>query len=240
MLFRKRKPIRFWSTVPGVKDCHPVYPANKLERSMSKCPFAAIQQHASKCPALKQWSNTGFIIPAPCDFAIITNGDKVTVDWRCPTLLDTDTGFVTIHDDKQAKASAPPHSMDVVIKVGTTWRVWAPKDIVFIQSPVLYNGEERFTAASGIFDPTRVPQLNAQLYWHVLEGETIIEAGTPLFQVTPILRKSLRQWDYVVEDANESDRMFEAAISYNMTSKFNIDTHSVLKNNQKIIENRHV
>ena len=37
----------------------------------------------------------------------------------------------------------------------------------------------------------RVPQLNAQLYWHVMEGETLIEAGTPLMQLTPILRKSL-------------------------------------------------
>ena len=85
----------------------------------------------------------------------------------------------------------------------------------------------------------RVPQLNAQLYWHVLEGETIIEAGTPLMQLTPILRKSLRQWDYIVEDATPEDLLFEDAINYTMSSKFEPSTPQVLKNNQKIIENRY-
>ena len=66
---------------------------------MSKCPFAKLQRHAAKCPALKQWGSTGFIVPAPCDFKIITNGDGVTVDWQAPTLLDTDAGFIGVHDD---------------------------------------------------------------------------------------------------------------------------------------------
>tara|TARA_B100002019_G_C21216566_1_gene572365 strand:- start:76 stop:795 length:720 start_codon:yes stop_codon:yes gene_type:complete len=235
----RRKPIRFWSTLPGVKDVHPIYPAANLTREMSKCPFAKLQRHAAKCPALKQWGSTGFIVPAPCDFKIITNGDGVTVDWQAPTLLDTDTGFIGVHDDKQAKASAPPHSMDVVIKIGTTWRSSTPRDLIFIQSPVLYNGEKRFTAATGLLDPTRVPQLNAQLYWHVMEGETLIEAGTPLMQLTPILRKSLRKWEYIVEDATPEDLSFENAINYNMSSKFEPSTPQVLKNNQKIIENRY-
>tara|TARA_R100000005_G_scaffold95992_1_gene79968 strand:- start:4876 stop:5271 length:396 start_codon:yes stop_codon:yes gene_type:complete len=129
--------------------------------------------------------------------------------------------------------------MDVVIKIGTTWRSSTPRDIIFIQSPVLYNGEDRFTAATGLLDPMRVPQLNAQLYWHVLEGETLIEAGTPLMQLTPILRKSLRQWDYIVEDATPEDLLFEDAINYTMSSKFEPSTPQVLKNNQKIIENRY-
>ena len=206
---------------------------------MSKCPFAKLQRHAAKCPALKQWGSTGFIVPAPCDFKIITNGDGVTVDWQAPTLLDTDSGFIGVHDDKQAKASAPPHSMDVVIKIGTTWRSSTPRDLIFIQSPVLYNGEKRFTAATGLLDPMRVPQLNAQLYWHVMEGETLIEAGTPLMQLTPILRKSLRKWEYIVEDATPEDLSFENAINYNMSSKFEPSTPQVLKNNQKIIENRY-
>ena len=104
---------------------------------------------------------------------------------------------------------------------------------------MLYNGEKRFTAATGLLDPTRVPQLNAQLYWHVMEGETLIEAGTPLMQLTPILRKSLRKWEYIVEDATPEDLSFENAINYNMSSKFEPSTPQVLKNNQKIIENRY-
>ncbi len=236
----RRKPIRFWSTQPGVKDCYPIYPAANLKREVSKCPFAMTQRHAAKCPALKQYGATGFIIPAPCDFIIETNGDGKTVNWKAPTLLDTSDGFISTHDETQAKASAPPHSMDVVIKIGTTWRSSAPRDLIFIQSPVLYNGEERFTAATGILDPLKVPQLNAQLYWHVLEGETLIEAGTPLVQLIPILRKSLRRWDYVIDDATLDDIKFEDAINYSMSSKFEPSTPTVLKNNQKIIENRYV
>ncbi len=236
----RRKPIRFWSTHPGVKDCHPIYPAANLKREMSKCPFASIQRHAAKCPALKQYGATGFIIPAPCDFIIETNGDGKTVNWRAPTLLDTSDGFISTHDETQAKASAPPHSMDVVIKIGTTWRSSTPHDLIFIQSPVLYNGEERFTAATGILDPSKVPQLNAQLYWHVLEGETLVKAGTPLVQLIPILRKSLRKWDYVIDDATPEDLKFEDAINYSMNSQFEPSTPTVLNNNQKIIKNRYV
>jgi len=236
----RRKPIRFWSTQPGVKDCYPIYPAANLKREMAKCPFAKIQRHAAKCPALKQYGATGFIIPAPCDFIIETNGDGKTVNWKAPTLLDTSDGFISTHDETQAKASAPPHSMDVVIKIGTTWRSSTPRDLIFIQSPVLYNGEERFTAATGLLDPLKVPQLNAQLYWHVMEGETLIEAGTPLVQLIPILRQSLKRWDYVIDDATPDDLKFEDAINYSMSSKFEPSTPTVLKNNQKIIENRYV
>tara|TARA_B100000287_G_scaffold410505_1_gene439025 strand:- start:46142 stop:46870 length:729 start_codon:yes stop_codon:yes gene_type:complete len=235
----RRKPIRFWSTYPGVVDCHPIIPAHRLERAYGKCPHAAKQKHASKCPALKQLGSTGWIVPMPCDVKIITNGDMETVDWKAPTLLDTDNGFVSVHDGTQSAASAPPHSMNSVIKIGTTWRVSAPKDVVFIQSPVLYNGEKRFTSALGIFDPRRVPQLNAQLYWHVLEGETLIEAGTPMMQLIPMMRESLRSFDYFVEDASHEDYVFEEKLNYNMSSKFDIETPTVMKNNQKIIENHY-
>ena len=236
-MFKKKPPIRFWSTCPGVKDCHPIIPATKLKRNIGACEHATKQKHASKCPGIKLYGNLGFILPMPCDLIIKTNGDMESVDWEAPTLLDSDSGFIGVHDGKQAKSSAPPNSINSVIKIGTTWRVSARKDIVFIQSPVLYNGEQRFTAATGLLDPSKVPQLNAQLYWHIKEGETLIEAGTPLLQLTPILRDSLKAWEYVVEDATAKDMRFENAINYSMDTKFKPDTPSVVRNNSKIIKN---
>ena len=96
-MFKKKPPIRFWSTCPGVKDCHPIIPATKLKRNIGACEHATKQKHASKCPGIKLYGNLGFILPMPCDLIIKTNGDMETVDWEAPTLLDSDSGSKAPH-----------------------------------------------------------------------------------------------------------------------------------------------
>ena len=48
-----------------------------------------------------------------------------------------------------------------------------------------------FAAAHGILDPMQSHEINLQLFWNVLEGETLIRAGTPLAQYIPIKRSEL-------------------------------------------------
>ena len=49
--------------------------------------------------------------------------------------------------------------------------------------PVVYSDENRFTTLPGFFSHEHGPaQLNVQVMWHVMEGKTLIKAGTPISQ----------------------------------------------------------
>ena len=82
-------------------------------------------------------------------------------------------------------------NLNSAVKVETPWRVKASEDMLLLQMPVSYNNETRFTAAYGIVDPMYMHAIPIQLFWHVLEGKTLVKAGTPLAQFVPILLLNL-------------------------------------------------
>ena len=64
----------------------------------------------------------------------------------------------------------PNQNTDVLgytIKMETPWRIQAHKDIVFIQIPVPYWEEDRFSIATGIVDPRYSYEVNMQMFWHM-------------------------------------------------------------------------
>jgi hypothetical protein len=91
-----------------------------------------------------------------------------------------------------------------------------------LQIPVTYNNEERFSAATGIVDPRYMHAVSVQLYWHIVAGETLVKAGTPLAQFVPINRSFLesKNIDFIVDTATAVDQEIEDAYAFSNHSRF--------------------
>jgi len=59
-----------------------------------------------------------------------------------------------------------------------------------------------------------------QLFWHVLEGEELVKAGTPLAQYLPISRSLLEQHEVIVDTAGEVEKKIEDAFIFSNHHRF--------------------
>lgn len=227
-LFNKQKPhLRFYSLYPGVADVYPIFQASKLPRNFTKNqPLPQVDRleaNVAKCPGIRKIAMSGWIVPAPADFIIRTNGDGVSFEWREPIKFDKEMpgteSYIMMHTEGQTVPVLDDveNTLKQTVKVETPWRVDTSDDIVLLQLPLTYANEPRFTAAHGILDPMQSHVVNLQLFWNVLEGETLIRAGTPLAQYIPIKRSELNYsaYDHAVDgEPTKVDIQREKAYNY--------------------------
>jgi hypothetical protein len=177
---------------------------------------------SKNCPGIKKIISTGWIVTAPADFIIKTNGDGSHLEWAEPyrftKISEGRDAYVSAHGPAQAEPllDDPETTLKTVVKLETPWRVEASDDIVLLQLPVSYNNESRFMAATGILDTRYGHLLNIQLFWKNLEGETLVKAGTPLCQLIPIARSMLNSssYDVTIDEATDIDRQKEREFNY--------------------------
>jgi hypothetical protein len=228
-MFKKKSWIRFYSLEPAVADIYPVIPASKLnrdwvqkEKKKSKCPVSGFLS-SSNCPGITNIMSAGYIVTAPADFIIRTNGDGLNFSWETPYLFNftqdgSQRSYINKHDESQVKPLLDNQSKTLkeVVKIETPWRVKSSDDVVLLQLPVTYNNESRFTAATGILDPKYGHVVNCQLFWHVLEGETYVKAGTPLVQYIPMSRRylHLNNFDTIIDSAGQIEWDLEHSFDY--------------------------
>lgn len=220
---KKKSYIRFYSGYEGVVDIFPVIKSSFLKRNcLDKKAYQEERLATSNCPAIRKITSAGFIVPAPADFEITTNGDGTSLSWIQPVLFTKgypgSESYISSHPPTQTVPLLNDlhTTLQTIIKVETPWRVDTSDDIVFLQMPVSYCNESRFEAAVGILDPKQCHVINVQVFWKVLNDKTIIKAGTPLCQLIPINRKelSLNGIDVSVGYANETDNCRERSYNY--------------------------
>jgi len=234
-IFKNKSWIRFYSLEPAVADLYPIITSHSLkrgwqEKKASKCPFSGLMS-SSNCPGITNIAHAGYVLTAPADFIIKTTGDGVTFSWEVPYMFDFcgSKSYIDKHDAKQTfpLLDNTENTLHEIVKVETPWRFKASDDVVLLQLPVAYNNEKRFTPATGILDPKYGHVLNVQLFWHVLEGETFIKAGTPLVQYVPMSRKylNLNNFETIIDGAGEVELQLEKAFQYaNKCNSLRFDT----------------
>ena len=234
-LFKKKKPkpwVRFHSLEPGLAECYPVKPTSSIKRAWQdketkekKCPFQG-SPNSSNCPAINQIVRMGWVVVAPMDFIITTNGDGVSFTYETPGQFSrVSDDYISNHKPDQVipLIDSPRDSLAHIVKVDTPWRLTSSDDVVLLQQHVHWNNEDRFTAVTGIFDPRYAMQVNMQLQWHVMDSGTdgtLVKAGTPLAQYIPIPRISLEKgwYDITVNNATNEDWELEHAFNYSVLS----------------------
>lgn len=233
-LFKPKKSwLRFYSLEPGLVECYPVLETSKIKRSWMqpdvkdmRCPFQG-SQNSSNCPGIKQISRMGYVMVAPMDFIIITNGDGVSFNYEVPNTFNRHSNYISDHAPEQVipLIDSPRDTLKHIVKVETPWRVRASDDIVLLQTHVHWNNESRFQAVTGIFDPRFAMQANVQLMWHVMDSGpegTLIKAGTPLCQYIPMPRAVLEKnwYNTTIDNADQKDWDLEAAFNYSIRAEW--------------------
>ena len=203
---------------------------NKMMNGVEDADYDGLFQHAVTCPALQKLFHTGWVCVCPADFMLKTHGDGIDFGWLSQVMFDSGgETYVKAHVPEQTEGMrelVDPIGrpvLDTTVKLELPWRVQAHKDIVFLQIPIPYYEEDRFSAATGIVDPSYSYEVNMQMFWHkVEEGEYLIKAGTPLFQWIPIERSWLENnnFDVTIEDANEEDVRNNKIMDYNRYMHF--------------------
>ena len=206
-----------------MKQCPAKKAAAVWETLATKIPPVNFWSHAVTCPALHSIMDNGYILPCPADFVIKLDGTG-NFEWKSTIQFYGDR-YVSAHipEQTQGMRNLVSHNqnkdvLDYVIKMETPWRIQAHKDIVFIQIPVTYWEEDRFSIATGVVDPQYSYEVNMQIFWHKTEpGEYIIKAGTPLAQWIPVNRDFLtsKAFDVVIETANKDDLDNNEIMEYN-------------------------
>jgi len=243
--FKKEKPwVRFYSLDQNVSTIYPVIESKLTERdwnnlgNLDRNRPEQGNQTVLNCPAIKQINAAGYVLRAPADFIIKTGPHIENLSWETPFLFKRHSGkytfsgtdyYVSWHSPAQTEPIIPQEipstdraCLHAAVKVETPWRIKASDDIVLLQIPVSYNNEARFTAAIGIVDPRYMHSVSVQLLWHVLEGDTLVKAGTPLVQYVPISRSLLTKGsiDLIVDTATDVDLEVEDAYVYSNHSRF--------------------
>jgi len=188
------------------------------ERSVAEINNSILDQpgyfnHAVTCPAITSVMDSGYVMVCPADIIINLDGSGINFDWVSQQVFGRNNSYVKAHIPDQTEGmrhlvDQNKEVLDYTIKMETPWRVQSHPDLVFIQMPIPYWDEDRFTPPTGIVDPSYSFEVNLQLFWHKIEeGTYCIKAGTPLCQWVPISRKLLNQRnvEMICETQNEWD-----------------------------------
>lgn len=199
--FFKKPKLKFVSLIPEVAKQMPIEPANKIsfkwakamidsmKESKAQTPPGTAFRHVARCPGIALVSRTGWVQRNYQDIYIKTDGSG-GFSWKTP--LDQST-LINDHEFKfpyvghhSGNMTEPfgilkPHTMPTVVKIQSPWVVSVPKGYYLLCMPIPYSDDNRFTASVGLIDgDAGINFLNVQLFWHVLNGEEVIPAGTPL------------------------------------------------------------
>lgn len=229
---KSKKPnIRFYSLQPGLAETFPIIPATSYKRPWftDQKPHPQDNMRSADCPGVKLLINSGWIVTAPADFGIKTNGDGLSFEYREAVRFDhmkddNYRKYVSQHDDYQSEPmiECPHKQLATIVKLDTPWRFEIDDEWMLLQLPVSYNKETRFTTCPGFLDPRYGHVINVQMFWHSLDAEETVTAGTPICQLIPVRRQEYMagQWNAVVNTANEHDKQRERAFNYAVDSKF--------------------
>jgi|TARA_R110002074_G_scaffold107154_1_gene231715 hypothetical protein len=218
-LFKSKTPkVEFYHPMVAVIEHFPICPAHKFPMPWRKKLARHIktrektEDYVSKaqlCSGISKLLTNTFVICAPMDYKITTNGDLSSYEWRVPrTVEDVITGGEVpvdcfLADVWGEHVDLPDNTLKTIIKFNTYWGVSLPKGWGLMISPSTYFEENRFTATSGLLAPEQASQVNIPVFWHVLDGTAVIKAGTPLALLT--LVQLDKKPDYLLRVKTEKD-----------------------------------
>lgn len=221
--FFKKPKLEFVCLLPEVKQIMPIVPAKEISFEWTKKALSDYKSkikdnpyerftHISRCPGILGITKKGWVQRSWQDVVIKTNGDGKSFEWKTPinqAITDADHNwkwdYVSHHPEELFSQynKLNKNTLKTIIKIQSPWMVYIPKGYVLMSMPIPYPDNHVFTAATGFLDGDYGPNfLNVQMFWHELNGETFVPAGTPLCQYI-LIKKEKETYD--VRDVNTKD-----------------------------------
>lgn len=232
MWFSKKPKYVFHHINEAIAEAHPILPISEVGMpwtDKSKKDFSAItkkfvnggnQPATHRCSGIVNLMKTGWVLTAPMDVAVTTNGDGESLSWALPSNPHhiNGNGYISHFGPEHcADLIGPPASLKSVLKLETNWTFHCTKGWGLLVLPLQYTGERRFTSSIGVLSNRGVNQLNAILFWHVMNGTTLIKAGTPLCQLFPI---KLEETEAEVKEITKMDMGWRGKLNTLSQNKF--------------------
>lgn len=243
--WNKKEPVvDFFSVIPEIAKVEPIVPATRFRPDLlinatkhyaeqKKNPDFGTTTFKSvaRCPGIYNYVRHGWIQTAWQDIVIETNGDGETYTWTTPLSQSTMgqggklAGETVAFHSKEAYSDfmgGIPNSLSCALKINSPWRCHVPDGYYLMSGPVPYSNETRFTTATGFLSTEDIAHtpLHVQMHWHVLNGKTLIKAGTPLAHYMLVPKKQL---DFVVREATEEDIKNEYMVEAILQRRFVAD-----------------
>jgi hypothetical protein len=143
-------------------------------------------RHTSKCPALQQFHNTGYIMRLHTDIKIDVSPDVTMYQSSIPGGNPETKELITSHMEQSMYPffeNWPKGTMKQVLKFNLPWVARIPKGYKLLQMHPMYLDDNRFTTCSGILEPHlgHAAIGTVPFFCHFTGIETI-KAGTPIAQ----------------------------------------------------------
>ena len=215
--------VEFYSVIDGIEMMYPPLPATDIEMNWingakdfyvktQKAGGAGASTGAHLCTGIRDFLNNAYVLTAWHDFIIHTYGDMRSFEADTTitnaSLMNGRSGVEFFPPEQFGDhAILPPQTLKSVIKIPTPWRFNMPKGWGLMYAPLHYGDEARFSSVVGVIKPEVLNEINAVLFWHVLEGATFVKAGTPLCYLIPV--KLDEKLDVTVRAATEKEKKFE-------------------------------
>lgn len=221
--FKKTPKLEFSCLIPEVVKTMPIIESNQINFDWlrtaisnwkdvkSASPKHNTPKHIAKCPGINAISRRGWVQRAYQDILIKTDGSG-GFSWKTPIDQSTMTlghefvfPYVSHHNSLLIEPFGliKNNTLPTIIKIQSPWIAKIPKGYYLLVLPIPYPDDNRFTSTAGILDPELgVNFLNVQLYWHCLNSEEIIPAGTPLAQYFLIKKEEI---DVEIKVADQKD-----------------------------------
>lgn len=140
---------------------------------------------AKACPSFVEILKEGYVMPAPCDIWLYTDGDE----WKWETASPVDFLQISNHSGFQYFDNVPNNNVKMVFKLDNLWHCITPKGYSVRQIPMFYHHNPNFYALYGVIDTDKVHELNVQLAFTSTQNEFVIQKGTPLCYYVPFKRE---------------------------------------------------
>jgi hypothetical protein len=173
--------------------------------------------HTARCPGIFTLQRHGWIMRTWQDIVITTKKeDPANFSWLGAYSQDG-VGFHPPEQLANFWEEWPDDTLRTVVKINSGWRCVVPKGYYLLEMPIPLSEERRFTTIPGYFSKEAGPAyMNVQLLWHVLDGETLIKAGTPIAQYVLVPKE---QHGMICRDATPDDKDLRVFSLYD-SSKF--------------------
>lgn len=185
------------------------------------------------CPAIVEYMNEGFVIPAWTDMHFLhTNGELHVRHAMKNHLQGIDAAFGTHSKEQIGEAPMANIPGGGAIKINNVWFMRTPKNYSIRITEMFYDFHKGIRILPGVVRSDFAPMVNFPIEVDIVPDEVVkIAAGTPLIHVVPFNRNDVL--DLEVRQATKKDYDYVQSYRQRLTSHFQNGYRTIAKQEEE-------